>query len=153
MSYPITLPINLGSSKTGLTLYAELRDSAGAQVGADVTAGFVERGNGTYLVPITIPDDFAGIIEIHDDADDAILAVAPVDGPSNADALLQRSTAGGADEGWSLNAFSVANALRAIRKWRVFGGVFTAYKENGDVAFTEVHATTARNPTESVGAP
>lgn len=49
MSYPILIDIHLGSSQTGLTLEAQIIDKAtGANVGAAITSGFVEIGNGDY---------------------------------------------------------------------------------------------------------
>ena len=49
MPYTLSFSLALGSSQTGLTLKAQLVDTAGADVGSEITTGFVEAGAGNYL--------------------------------------------------------------------------------------------------------
>ena len=51
MAYTLTIPIALGTSKTGLTLKAQLVDTAGADVGSAITTGFVEIGGSYPFTP------------------------------------------------------------------------------------------------------
>ena len=61
MSYTLDYTISLGSAATGLTLNAQIYDTAGGNVGAAITTGFTEIGTGTYhLHCTTIPDDHRG---------------------------------------------------------------------------------------------
>lgn len=64
MSYTLSIPILLGSSQTGLTLKAQLVDTAGSNVGAAITTGFVEIAGGNYLLTASIPDGHRGGIKI-----------------------------------------------------------------------------------------
>lgn len=49
MAYSLTIPISLGTSKTGLTLAAQLYNPAdGSPIGSPITTGFVERVSGRY---------------------------------------------------------------------------------------------------------
>ncbi len=49
MAYTLDISLALGTSQTGLTLSAQLVDTAGANVGSAVTTGFTEIGLGNYL--------------------------------------------------------------------------------------------------------
>lgn len=61
MAYTLDISLALGSSQTGLTLSAQLVDTAGVNVGAAVTTGFVEVGAGNYLWHYTaFPDGHRG---------------------------------------------------------------------------------------------
>ena len=59
--FTATIGIHLGSTRTGLVLSAQLKDTAGANVGTAVTAGFVELGGGDYQwTYASFPDGFRG---------------------------------------------------------------------------------------------
>lgn len=65
MAYTLTIGLALGSSQTGLTLSAQLVDTAGANVGSAVTTGFVELGAGNYTwTYASFPDDFRGAVKL-----------------------------------------------------------------------------------------
>ncbi len=69
MPYATVVPISLGASFTGLTLYWTLVDAAGAvdSVLKDQTTGFSEQGSGSYLLHVAqVEDDFLGAIVVHD---------------------------------------------------------------------------------------
>lgn len=66
MAYTSDFSISLGSSKAGLTLNAQIVDSAGANVGAAITTGFVEIGGGCYLLSASVPDDQQGGIKFYE---------------------------------------------------------------------------------------
>lgn len=68
--YALMFVVNLGSSKTGLTLNAKLFDETGVQVGATITTGFVEIGNGVYsYYHQAIPNGHTGTFIMYDSAD------------------------------------------------------------------------------------
>lgn len=61
--YTATIGIVLGASRTGLTLSAQLKDTAGTNVGGAVSAGFVELGGGNYQwTYASFPDGFRGSV-------------------------------------------------------------------------------------------
>lgn len=60
MSYLKPIVIALGQSDVGLELTGQLVDEDGAEIGAPITDGFSETGNGTYLWSGPIDDDFVG---------------------------------------------------------------------------------------------
>ena len=61
MAYTLSITLALGAGQTGLTLSAQLVDTAGANVGSAVTSGFVEIGGGNYLwTYAAFPDAFRG---------------------------------------------------------------------------------------------
>lgn len=64
MAYTLALGIALGSSATGLTLAAQLVDTAGSNVGGSVTTGFVEIGLGNYMWTGSIPDAHRGGVKV-----------------------------------------------------------------------------------------
>lgn len=95
----LTIPINLGPSLAGLDLKAQLLDSAGAPVGAEITAGFVEVGGGLYAFSYaSFADDFQGAVEFIDDATELPVALAAVNPPPmvavDAESLLEAPVAG-----------------------------------------------------------
>lgn len=63
MAYTLSFSLALGTSQTGLTLSAQLVDSAGVNVGGAVGTGFSERGRGNYLWTGSIPDGHRGGVE------------------------------------------------------------------------------------------
>ncbi len=66
MAYTLGFDLNL--SITGLTLEAQLTNTAGVDQGAPITTGFVEMGNGFYYFDgaSAFPDDFRGGIKFQD---------------------------------------------------------------------------------------
>lgn len=67
MAYVLDFSLALGTSKTGLTLAAQLVDTAGADVGAEVTSGFTEIGQGYYLWHYaSIPDAHRGGVKFYE---------------------------------------------------------------------------------------
>lgn len=65
MAYTATFSMALGASKAGLTLAAQIVDTAGANVGAEIAAGFVEIGGGAYILTATIQDSQRGAIKVY----------------------------------------------------------------------------------------
>jgi hypothetical protein len=67
MSYTQNIDIGLGTSKTGLTLVAQLVTSAGADSGSAITTGFSEIGAGNYLwTYAAFADDFRGGVKFYE---------------------------------------------------------------------------------------
>lgn len=63
MAYTLTFSLALGSSQTGLTLSAQLKDTTGANVGGAITTGFYEVGLGNYTwTYASIPDAHRGLV-------------------------------------------------------------------------------------------
>jgi hypothetical protein len=61
MAYTLDIGLALGTSKTGLTLQAQLVDTTGVSVGSAVTTGFTEIGGGAYLWHhVAFPDSHRG---------------------------------------------------------------------------------------------
>lgn len=83
MSYSLTMTVDLGPVYAGATLYAQLKDTDGSNVGGQVTAGFVEVGDGVFMWTGTIPAAFRGVVAFYNDADDAFAAMASIN-PSDA---------------------------------------------------------------------
>lgn len=81
MAFSRTIPIALGAGKAGLTLNAQLVDTAGADVGLPIATGFSEHGdNGVYLWRHTaFTDGFEGGVKIINSADSEILGITEVD--------------------------------------------------------------------------
>lgn len=68
MTYTLDFDISLGSSKTGLTMAAQVVDTSGGNTGSEVTAGFTEIGTGTYLWHYaSVPDDHRGGVKFYED--------------------------------------------------------------------------------------
>jgi hypothetical protein len=95
MSYTLDTALILGSQKAGLTLAAQLVDTAGADVGDEVTTGFTEIGNGNYLWHYAaFPDGHRGGVKFYESGTPGvILAFAGINPEENeiADALLDRA--------------------------------------------------------------
>jgi len=67
MAYTLDISLALGSSKTGLTLNAQLVDSILANIGSAVSSGFSEVGNGYYLWHYeSFPDNFRGGVKFYE---------------------------------------------------------------------------------------
>src|SRR5262245_24798022 len=58
--YTSTVGVALGAARAGLTLAAQLIDTAGLPAGGPVAAGFAETGGGNYLWTHTFPAGFRG---------------------------------------------------------------------------------------------
>lgn len=82
MTQSISISISLGARHTGLSdLRAQLIDSAGANVGAAVSTGFVVLGNaanGNYGWTGSVADDFQGFVNIYSLATPTVAAVVGV---------------------------------------------------------------------------
>lgn len=66
MSYTLDISLALGSSKSGLTLNAQLFDSDLVAVGSAISSGFNEVGNGYYLWHYEdFPDGFRGGVKFY----------------------------------------------------------------------------------------
>ncbi len=81
MAYSLSFPISLGATYAGLTLNGQLVDSAGADSGDPITTGFVEIGDGCYLLTTSVPDSFAGIDKIYEQGDTVIFAAGDASDP------------------------------------------------------------------------
>lgn len=65
MAYTTTFSMALGTSKAGLTLAAQIMDTAGVNVGVEIVAGFIEVGGGSYILTTSIPDSQRGVIKVY----------------------------------------------------------------------------------------
>jgi len=87
MSYSKTVAIQLGASRTGLDLAAQLYNSAGVATGAEITTGFAEIGLGNYMLTLTLADGFQGVLSVYEDvADPTWSVVVAIDTIENATA-------------------------------------------------------------------
>lgn len=70
MAETLILGLNLGAARTGYAdLRAQLLDETGASVGAAVSTGFVEVGDGFYTwYYAAFPDDFRGSVKFYRDS-------------------------------------------------------------------------------------
>jgi hypothetical protein len=74
MAYTLSVSIALGSSRTGLTLRAQLIDTAGDDSGSEISSGFIEIGNGFYLWTYSgFPEDFRGGCKVYSAADSSTI--------------------------------------------------------------------------------
>jgi len=99
MAYTLDFSLALGGGQTGLTLAAQLVDTAGSDVGSEVTTGFTEIGEGFYLWNYAaIPDDHRGGVKFYQGGvPGTILAFAsvnPEEGEDVASILLDTGTDG-----------------------------------------------------------
>jgi hypothetical protein len=79
MAYTLDFSIALGGSQTGLTLEAQLVNTAGANVGAAIGTGFTEMGLGNYLWHTTaIPDSHRGGVKFQLSGGGALKAFASI---------------------------------------------------------------------------
>jgi len=79
--YQRTFSITLFSGDLGLALQAQLKDSAGANSGAAVTAGFAELGNGQYTFTANLADDFSGSVCVAKQSAPAVILAAEAINP------------------------------------------------------------------------
>ena len=84
MSSTICISLGLGSSKTGLSLQAQIVDFANIPVGGLVTTGFSEIGSGNYMWNYSLfPDSFRGGVKFYDQSSQSVVlsfvALNPVD--------------------------------------------------------------------------
>jgi hypothetical protein len=82
MAYTLDFSLALGAGNTGLTLEAQIVDTAGANVGAAITTGFVEFGaSGNYLWhTAAMPDSHRGGVIFRLSGGGAVKAFAAVNG-------------------------------------------------------------------------
>lgn len=164
MAFQLCIAISLGSAKAGLTLKAQLVDSAGSNVGSAVTTGFSERAGGMYLWNYaSFPDAFRGIVEFRDNGSSELYAIEQVN-PEElnvagsgaltaaernaiADAILNRNVAGGSSAGRL-----VKEALYALRNKRAeAGGTMTVYGvDDSTPSWTAAVGREPKNPATSV---
>lgn len=100
MVYTLDFALALGSSQTGLTLSAQLVDTAGSNVGGAVLTGFTEIGVGNYLWHYaSIPDGHRGGVKfsISGGALMAFAAINPEEGENTDAKTSTRSTYAGGD--------------------------------------------------------
>lgn len=84
MSYSYTFDIHLGPIYAGLTLAAQLVDTAGDDVGGEITTGFVEIGGGDYMLTATVPDNHQGGVLIYEDGTPGtVLAIGSINPPGS----------------------------------------------------------------------
>ncbi len=91
MSYQRLITLNLRSE--GLGLQAQIRDDAGSDVGALITTGFVELGNGSYSKVLTLDDSLIGSVEVTDTntgRNYGVLAINPTANSSSNDFLVSQ---------------------------------------------------------------
>src|SRR5437016_1412527 len=63
MAHQVVFAISLGAGSAGLTLSAQIKDVAGANIGGLVTTGFVDLTQGNYSWAGSIPDGQQGTVE------------------------------------------------------------------------------------------
>lgn len=77
MAYELSVNLVLGAENAGLTLSAQRIDTAGANVGAAVTTGFVDLTGGDYLwTDAAFPDGFRGAVKFSVSGGDYMASVA-----------------------------------------------------------------------------
>ena len=99
MAYSRTFDPSLGTSKTLLTLRAQLIDSDGDPNGAEITTGFTEIGGGLYTFLASLPDAFRGWVFVYESGiPETVLWFAAVN-VEDAEAVLAAKTAAEAVSG------------------------------------------------------
>ena len=68
MAYSYTFVISLGTHDTGLAMRGQLIETTGAAVGGAIATGWVEIGDGHYMLTTDIPDGHRGAIYVYDNA-------------------------------------------------------------------------------------
>jgi len=88
MAYTLDFAISLGSSKTGLTLNAQVVDTGGSNVGSAITSGFTEVGTGTYLLHYaSVPDAHRGGIKFYENGAAATILAFGAINPEEAESV------------------------------------------------------------------
>lgn len=107
MAYTLDISLALGSSKTGLTLNAQLVDSVLANTGSAVSSGFSEVGNGYYLWHYeSFPDNFRGGVKFYEQGSpSSILTFVSINPQEteNADVKVSEVCSGGSSGSVSVN--------------------------------------------------
>ncbi len=145
MSYTLDFSVALGSGSTGLTLKAQLVNSAGADVGSEVTTGFTEIGAGNYLWSGTIPDDHQGGVIFMDD-DDTVLAFSDINPPPTSTAVDPAAIAAAVGEIVIDNSINLKQTLALIGAAVAGGLTITATGVAGQstIKIKDMNGTTTR---------
>ena len=119
MAYTLDFSLALGSSKTGLTMAAQLVDTTGTNTGSEITSGFAEIGQGFYQWHYAaFADSFRGGVKFYEDGQTGtILGFAAInpEEAENADAKTStRSTLAQSDILDDATPFSGADIDAAI---------------------------------------
>jgi hypothetical protein len=79
MPYTHTVAVVLGGGNTGLTLEAQLVDTAGVDVGSAITTGFVEIGGGNYeWTNAAMPTGFRGVVKFNISPGGTLMAIVAI---------------------------------------------------------------------------
>ncbi len=122
MAYAMCYGLNLGSANAGLAdLRAQLR-SAGADVGAAISTGFTDEGNGCYEWQYaSFPDSFRGSVKFYSNAAPAttlgIVGANPEDGENIDAKTTSRSSHSAADVVTALGTGSTLTAIPWNAVW------------------------------------
>ncbi len=119
MAYTLATSIALGSANAGQTLKAQLVDTAGADVGSEVSTGFVEFGGGYYLWTYdAFPDGFRGAVKILR-SDDVLLTIVSINPQETENADVKTSSVVLGGQGISPSAVDGAAVLPLVSRDRV----------------------------------
>lgn len=93
MPYTNTISLTLGSSKAGLTLFAQLIDTTAVNVGSAIYGGFYDLGKGNYIWTYnSFPDNFRGGIKFYSAADPSTLLAATAINPEEVETVKNIET-------------------------------------------------------------
>lgn len=81
--YTYTFVISLGQYDTGLTLRGQIIDTNGDLVGGAISTGWVEIGDGHYMLTTEIPDSHRGAIYVYDNDNPSIILEAGAINPED----------------------------------------------------------------------
>lgn len=88
MSYTMTISLALGAKRTSLSLGSQLFDTSGSNIGSEVTAGFVEIGQGNYIWTYDgFPDNFRGGVKFYNLAEPSRVLASTAINPEDAEYL------------------------------------------------------------------
>lgn len=118
MAYTLSINLALASTDTGLSLSAQLIDTAGANVGSAVTTGFVEIGVGNYLWTYAdFPDGFRGGVKFSSGGTvKAFTAINPQDG-EYLDAKVSGLPSALLDLASAVDGKTIREILRLVAAW------------------------------------
>ena len=86
MSYTLSISISIGSSRSGLSLSAQLFNYNGDNIGDSIVSGFVEIGRGNYLWTYDgFPDNFRGGVKFYNQADPLVVLAITAINPEEAE--------------------------------------------------------------------